>query len=393
MSAEQISAARTTSRYQVGLFALLCCFLAAPLLVTGVEAFRGPTAKTSDACSAAPRWGTTWREARKYPGKLRYYLGESCFGLKGSLAHLHGWISVRLLDTSSTPMVLLGENGWLFGAFDHVLDYQRAAEPLDDARLREWIDALEQRRASLAARRIAYAFVVAPDTHSIYPEHLPRALARGAPTRLDQLVEAARKQAPELLLIDLRPALRELKNEAPLYFKTDTHWNPVAGWLASRVVTARLHLLPQPGDLTPLRVRRIAGGDLARLLGMPTSYEDEEAWPAATPAPSMTDEAGKPLSYRFTNVVFRERVRVLNPAGRKKALVFQDSFAEAMIPWLSGAFRETLWVRSYRYSDELVTREAPDVVIEQVVERKLMSLASPGGGLKDDPFLQPAAQE
>jgi len=391
--AEQTSTASTASRYQVALFVLLSCFLAAPLAVTAGEAFRGPTATASDACSAPPRWGKTWREALKYPGKLRYYLGEGCFGLKGSLVHLHGWISVRLLGTSSTPKVLLGENGWFFAAFDRVLDYQRAAEPLSEARLGEWIATLEQRRAALAARKIAYAFVVAPDAHSIYPEHLPRALTRGAPTRLDQLVEAARKQAPDLLLIDLRPVLLERKHEAPLYFKTDTHWNPVAGWLASRAIASRLGLRQEPGDLAPLRTRRIPGGDLVRLLGIEGSFEDSEAWPAAMPAPSMTDEAGKPLSYRFTNVKFRERVRVLNPSGRKKALVFQDSFAEAMLPWLSGAFAETLWLRSYRFSDEVVRQEAPDVVIEQVVERKLMSLVIPGGGLKDDPFLQPAAQE
>jgi alginate O-acetyltransferase complex protein AlgJ len=374
-------------RYQLGLVVLFLAFLAAPLVTTVIEVAQGSTPSPGDVCSAPPPLGAGPAELRKFPGALKWYFSKGCFGLKASLVRLHGHAMVRVLGTSSTPKVLLGRDGWLFAGFDRVLDSRRGSSPLTPEQLRDWLGTLERRQAALEAQNIDYAFVVTPDPHTIYPEYLPRNVATAGPSRLDQLKEAWTR-TPHVHFVDVRPTLFANKQHARLYYRTDTHWNPLAGWLATREIASRLGLSGLPEGLLPLRSRPLRGGDLARLLGLANSYEDEEIWPAAEP-PKLLLENGELLTLTLTNVVFRDRVVVLNEGGTGTAVVFRDSFGEAMMPWLSSLFKRTVWVRSYVFDEQLVEAERPDVVIEQMVERKLMSLIRPGGGLLDDPFVNP----
>lgn len=355
--------------------------IAAPLLTTLFNIASGVGSAREESRAATPRLGTSFAELRALPGAAKWYFTER-FGLKESLVYLHGLIEVKLLKTSSSSAVLLGHNDRLFLASERVLDYQRGAEPLTDAQLSDWTTTLEQRRRSLAEQNIRYAFVVAPNSHTIYPEDLPDDLAKPGRNRLDQLVEAAKSQAPEVCLIDLRPTLFPYKDQVPLYFKTDTHWSPAAGFLAAREIAARLQIQPPQGELLPVRELPVAGGDLARLLGLADSYADKEVWPAATPLP-LKEESGAPLTVTLADVISRPRIVALNPAGQSTALIFRDSFGEALVPWLSGMFEKTIWIWSYEFSEELVQREKPQFVIEQLVERKLMTIRRPGGGVGD----------
>jgi len=360
---------------------LLAVFLCAPLIVTAYNLANHVGTAREEARAPAPRLSADVQALKKLPGTSRWYFTER-YGLKDTLMFLHGVLMVKVLGTSASSAVLLGKSDWLFLASERVLDYQRGAEPLSAATLEDWVDTLERRQTWLADQGIDYAFVVAPNTHTIYPEFLPTHLAKPGITRLDQLVQASRL-APQVRLIDLRPALLRHKAEARLYFKTDTHWGPIGAWFATQEIAARLSLPLVQGSLLPLSNHPLRGGDLARLLGLQLSTVEVEQWPAQTP-PELTSEAGRPLtSWQLTDVMAADRLVVKCAQGKGTALIFRDSFGEALIPWLSGAFEKTIWIRSYEFSEELVRSERPDVVIEQVVERKLMHMIRPGGGLDE----------
>jgi hypothetical protein len=46
-------------------------------------------------------------------------------------------------------------------------------------------------------------------------------------------------------------------------------------------------------------------------------------------------------------------------------------------------FGRTVWLGSYQFTLEDALKEQPDVVLEVIVERKLMVIKSPGGGVED----------
>jgi len=347
-------------------------FLYAPLVATSYNLAHEPETGREAKRAPAPRWGWSRAELSKLPGVAKWYF-EDRYGLKKTLRYLHGLVMVRGLETSASAAVVLGRNDWLFLASENVLDYQRGARPLSDSAIEHWLREREKRRTWLAERGVSYALLIPPNTHTIYPEHLPLDLAPPGTTRLEQVVSAAARIAPRLRLIDVRATLLHHKPEARLYFKHDTHWNAVAGWLATQDVASALGLPALPGPLLPIQSKKTQGGDLARLLGLDRVYAEADDWPAQ-PLPLLTTEDGRPLTLSLTDVVYPDRYVVLNPAGRSTALVFRDSFGEALVPWVSALFAKTIWIGSGGFSDGVIQEEKPDFVIEQLVERKLMLL-------------------
>jgi hypothetical protein len=52
-------------------------------------------------------------------------------------------------------------------------------------------------------------------------------------------------------------------------------------------------------------------------------------------------------------------------------VVFHDSFGEALIPFIAEGFQRTVFAPEDVLDCQLVEREKPDVVIHEMVERKL----------------------
>lgn len=359
---------------------LFMIFIFGPLTATMVNIARGPTGDLTELRTPTPRWPSSLHELVKWPGAFRWYFAER-FGLKEPLRRLCGHVLVNGMKTSSSSAVILGKNDFMFLASEGILDYRRGANPLTSELLDDWVRTLAERHASLAERGTRYGFMVAPDSHSVYQEELPENLTGSTlPTRLDQFIEHATRNAPQVPFIDLRSTLLPAKATLPLYFKNDTHWNPAAAWLAASELARRLDLPQPPGALLPVRGPVTSGGDLARLVGLGPDLEEAELWPAASPL-ALTDESGQPTTWTLKDVVPRTHVVVINENGKGTAVIFRDSFGEALIPWISGMFRRTHWVFSYEYAQQLVDEERPQVVLEQIVERRLMTLRRPGGGV------------
>ena len=56
------------------------------------------------------------------------------------------------------------------------------------------------------------------------------------------------------------------------------------------------------------------------------------------------------------------------------AVLLRDSFGEGLLPYLAGHFQRADWVWTYDFPADLIEQVHPSLVIEQLVERKLMVL-------------------
>ncbi len=59
-----------------------------------------------------------------------------------------------------------------------------------------------------------------------------------------------------------------------------------------------------------------------------------------------------------------------------KAVVFHDSFTVALMPFLSGSFRRSVFAWASGFLPELIESEEPDIVIIECVERYIHSLTA-----------------
>ena len=312
------------------------------------------------------RLAPTWLEAR-FAERLP---------LRLAVAGWHGRAKAEWLHVSPTPRVLLGRQGWLY--------YNQSAEPgavpPDDPafpeRLDRWAGALSARRAWLERRGIKYLIVLVPDKRSIYPEFVPRFAHHRGPPGVDELMVRCAGD-PELTVLDLRPTLRALKSDGPVFWHTDTHWCPAgmrAGYAATATALARLFpVVGPPSPTGPERRVHIAGGDLARLIGSAERMPEEAPyWEWLTPPRArLVAETGEFQTDPMLAHV-RPQVWVNDAPHLPRLLLLGDSFAsEEFCAQLAEHCSRLVKVGSYASQEDLIERERPDVVIFEFTERML----------------------
>jgi hypothetical protein len=295
------------------------------------------------------------------------------------------------LGVSSSPRALVGKDGWFYLRQTPTVDvvsYQRGLSRFRPGTLQRWLAVLEQRQRWLAERGIPLVVAIVPNKHTIYPEHLPDWMEPVAPTRLDQLT-AALAERPDLDVVDLRPALQRVRraSQQPLYFRTDSHWTPRGAYAAYREIMRHVQRqLPQVPVLAPEQIDRRPVApeprDLVRVLGV--GYEalwegGVELVPNGRKRPRRFQYLHrgrwlpweKPGTRPLASVTFESNG---GGTGRPRALVFRDSFTNALIPFLDASFDRTIYThhRMNRFNTRLVEQQQPDVVLYILSERALL---------------------
>ena len=316
-----------------------------------------------------------WKPTRKFPGQFEAFFNDH-FGFRQALIRGLAFAEVRWLRVSASAKVILGKHGWLFYTDQPVGTRHRARRPLAAGQLECWRQLLEARRDWLAARGIRYVFVIAPDKQTIYPENLPRAL-RGEQvhdSRLDQLLGYLRAHS-DVVAPDLRTPLLRAKERERVYYETDSHWNECGAFVAyQRIVDALspwfagVRPLPR-GAFADVAVSGIAG-DCASLLSLSDRFnEDGCALRRQTPCADRQLPGLPPFVSPTEPRIVVEQADSTLP----RALVLRDSFGAALVPFLAEHFRRTVfaWEDYPVFDVGLIERERPDVVIQEMVERKL----------------------
>jgi len=309
----------------------------------------------------------TLKAAAQFPGQFKYYYADH-FGFRNLLIRLHGLLMLKVLGVTSNPSVILGKDGWLYLANDGSIEDWRNLEPFTLRELEQWRRMLEARHRFCADRDVAYLFVVAPSKHDIYPEYMPDVLTRVRPeSRFDQLLAYLRQARSPVRVLDLRPPLLGLKPGFRLFQKTDTHWNDWGAWVAyqSIISEARQRV---PGvrelsahDFEPVTVQR-PGMDLAGLLGLNDYYREE----------SFELRPKIPLVLPHVNQNDVQPITVEGDANLPRVVMFRDSFMTTVLPFVAQSFGHGVYLWEDGFNPALVEAEKPDIVIQQIAQRKFM---------------------
>jgi len=234
----------------------------------------------------------------------------------------------------------------------------------------------------LAARGIGYVVMVVPEKFTIYPEYLPSWVARSpSPTPHDQLSAAMRRNG-RVAFIDLREPLRAAKVRERVYYQTDSHWNfngAIVGYEALMREVQRALPDKLPSVAPAKRPAYSPGvdfytGDLLHMLAMPELREDDVA-----PLGKVLADVASRCARRIDKDEFPGfEYYVCDRPGLPRAVVLRDSMAISLIPLLSENFSRTVYVSTRKFDRamiDLIEREKPDIVIEELVER---SIHAPG---------------
>lgn len=378
-----MSRLRFQSLFDLVLITLFLAFLWLPLADTLLALDPVPSLNENRPLVERPRAPASAAELARIPARFEDYFDDH-FGFRSALLRAHAWISVRGFGLSSSSLVAIGKEGWLYMATEE-LESHKADRPFRTEDLLAWQDTLEARRDWLALRDCRYLVVIAPDKSTIYPEFVPDQARRiGQRSRLDQLVAHMRAHS-DVALLDLRPALLAAKAEEPVYFRTDTHWNGSGAFVAYREILAALgRWFPQLAPLprSAFTTQRIETGAmiLGEMIGAEELFPETRIYLKAN-FPRRARPAAAELPPGLAQLPFGGRLHateVADPA-LPRVLMFCDSFSTFFSGFLAENCGRLVRYRSSNllppptlFEPAMVEAERPQVVLSEFAERFLL---------------------
>ncbi|WP_165073633.1 alginate O-acetyltransferase AlgX-related protein [Paludisphaera rhizosphaerae] len=367
----------------VGVFAIL--------VYPSLALIRDPAAKGARGenrnLQSRPPIHRLFSEPSAYVQEFRSFF-EDQFAGRPSLVSMNSRARVWGLGVSTNPQVVLGKHGSLFYAGDpvvptydlgHEVVKQRRMRPLTDARVQAMHKFLLSRKAWAESLGAKFIFVVAPDKTTVYSEFTPDWMAPlDNPSVTDQFLDYLTAKG-DVEFIDMRPALLRAKNAPehegkPLYYRDDTHWNARGAFVGYGAVTDRLQeVFPsiralQMTDLDTVKIQR--PGDLTMMLKL-DPWVRERVYHVKLRQPKAKTV---PFPYDTTPVPSRRglpKMYQTDDASLPKALVFHDSYMEALMDFLAEDFRTSVFIWDHHVIPKTIGDYKPDVVLYEFVERNV----------------------
>jgi hypothetical protein len=321
----------------------------------------------------------TWQT---FPDAFEAYYNDH-FGFRRSLirhynlAVVHGVMPSLMACSAGKARpeapALVGKNGWLFCTKDEDIETYRCARPFSPQQLDAWTRVLQERQTWLAQRGIRYLFVVPPSKPAVYPEYLPRAIQRVSPcSRVEELEICLREHGAAGLLLNLQPGLWAAKGEHPrhpLFYRTDTHWNQLGGYIGYRELMQRLqewYPAATPRPLTEFEVSQHEGAPLvlAELLDTAELFSDTHV----VLTPHRVPQAKTVEMSQATKDGVEHSISENPAAPLGHAVVLHDSFMVAMQPLLNEHWRQVHYFWTREFPCETIERLRPDIVIQEMAE-------------------------
>ncbi len=238
----------------------------------------------------------------------------------------------------------------------------------------------------LAKRGIRYVIVVAPNKPAIYPEYMPRSINRVTKqSRIKQLTDYLTRES-DLTFINLTDSILEAKSSRRVFHKTDTHWNaygafagyqelmkPIQVWFPEVKVPALddYELVTHDCDISNVReVSPWVKMDLAVMLASPIPYREE----VIDLVPCRAD-LNAPVPFRDSPKSDADRIRRQEFAHGQipKVFVLHDSFMMALSAFLTPNFQDVTYKWTDEFPAEEIERARPVLVIQELVQRRLMN--------------------
>ncbi len=312
------------------------------------------------------------------------------FAFRGHLVRWYSYyVDVRFNSAVQTSPVVQGEHGWLYLARDKGISMAEefsAIRPLTREQMEVVADLYRERREWLRQRGIRHLVMVPPNKETIHPEHLPASFTRvGTLARLDQLMDYLR-QNTDLDILDLRESLLAAKAKGDAFYATDSHWNAHGAFSAYRTIVERLRrdfpaLRPMSEDDFFIARYPFIGGDLPSIMGMQGLYnEGRILMLPKSPMRARGESTGRMLP-GYMQPALASRV---DDPSLPRAVFFHDSYFWEIHPFLAEHFSRAVyaWVviktggHPLPFDKDLVEKEHPDVVVEEIAERFFVAMAS-----------------
>ena len=228
---------------------------------------------------------------------------------------------------------------------------------------------LELRSLYCKAREILYYHIVFPSKPVVLTEMLPLPWQEKVKSLfLEQYVARLGKDLPNYIIYP-RDLLRQVSSQSSVFRKLDTHMSDFGALAVTGQILEKLGIFLDIKNQF-FESTENQSGDLARMLGAQVTNSELRIRPVIPP---FYFDNRLALPSNTNNLCIAH-----NPHAQteRRLLIFGDSFFQQLLPYLSPAFRDIVYVRSSVFQPGMLELYKPDVVLTGNAERYLAKVQS-----------------
>ena len=302
-------------------------------------------------------------ELSSFPEQYESYINDH-LPFKNEMVRANNYIDVKMFHTSSSERVILGQDNWLFyndvGDGDPISQY-KGLSLLTEEQLQIIANNVELTKNNLAEEGRDFVVFIAPNKERIYFDNLPEYYGKPASNYpVLQIVDYLREHTDVKIVYPYEELMKEkerLQDDVTLYYKTDTHWNELGGYIGVRELLKEIGIqLPSLEAVEDeIEISKAMPGDLSSFLNAGDLIDPGDAYliqryknqPGLSGDDSIYEDANK----------------------EKKVIIRRDSFGEAMARYIGSQFNRCRILHRRVFDNDYIREEDADIFILEMVER------------------------
>lgn len=307
----------------------------------------------------------------EYPSLYENYYNDH-LPFKNQAVKFQLYSDYIIFKSTDSKKVVLGEDRWLFYrsaeveplADEKPIDDYQGINKYEDHEKHIILDNISAVDEFLSNKNIDFSVLICPNKENIYGEYLPDSIHKiEEQTKIDDLIAFLDENTGVEILYPYEQ-LKNNKDNYMLYYKYDTHWSELGGFIAAQEI--REYYQGERNEITEFEVAESASippRDLAGMLNMSEYFDDDVKYTVS----GYKDDIRVNLIESTPDGV----LHVFNStaADDRRVMIIRDSYGEALMPYVCKDFKDVIYVHRNGFDQGFIDVYQPDIVIYQVVER------------------------
>lgn len=323
--------------------------------------------------NSAEKPAFTLETIEEFPQKYEEYFDDN-LPFRTQLIEMNGLVDYYMFKQSSVSKVIIGSGQWLFynpaGSDGDSIADLRGENMYTEEELALAANRLLAARDTLREQGKEFILYIAPNKETIYGhDYLPADYVNGNTyTRADQLVDYLKANTDLVIVYPKESLLNAAREDLDrlYYYKTDTHWNALGAYIgANELMKATGIQMPALEDLE-ITAGGLFAGDLAKMLGLSKYLANDTPYSLSGYSGGRVANVEYPLEGDTDLGLYSTE-----GADTRSLMVIRDSFASAMMPYLSTQYNNCCFVHRRIFTPEMLAQYPSDIVVLEIVERQI----------------------
>ena len=297
-----------------------------------------------------------------FPKQYENYYNDH-LPFKNEIRKIRSKLLYGLLNTSYSPRVILGEDGWMFynsvyvNDGDSISDYRKNTRFTNEEK-EKTKTTISMVNEKLNKKGIKLILFIIPNKETVYSDKLDSIISRSDNelSKTEDLIDYLKNET-NVNIVYPKENLLSNRTQSETYYKYDTHWNNYGAYVGVIDLINNIDKDFSPNKIEINKEKKI-GGDLATM-NISTFVESYE--------PIVTNDFDS--SYDCKDVSNYKLCNSTNPKYNKTIMFIGDSFRVAAVQYVAKLFKKSIFIHRSDYKEDLIEKYNVKTVIYETVER------------------------